>query len=162
MRRPLLLCLALAGCVDQTTRYPSLLPRPIEKTSLAEPTPAPASPIAPDPALDARITALTNSAADAEAAFDRAADEAEAKVALARGTAEGSDAWLTAQVALAGLDVARQPFVGQQADLEQLAIDRAASGQPPYPALDRAIAAARARVDRVRARSSTIERSLTR
>jgi len=162
MRRLLLLCLVLAGCVDTTTRYPSLLPRPIEKTSLAEPVPAPAAPVAPDPALDARIAAIVRSAGEAEAAFTKAADEAETKVALARGTAEGSDAWLTAQVALAALDVARQPFVAQQADLEQLAIDRATSGQPPYPALEKAVADARARVERVRARSATIERVLAR
>jgi len=162
MRRSLLLCLALAGCVDKTTRYPSLLPRPIEKTSLAEPAAAPAPPLAADPALDARIAASTRNAADAEATFAKAADDAEAKVALARGTAEGSDAWLTAQVALAALDVARQPFVGLQADLEQLAVERATRGQPPYPALEKAAADARAQVERVRARSATIEGSLTR
>jgi hypothetical protein len=160
MRRSLLLCLALAGCADKSSRYPSLLPRPIEKTSLAEPAPSPVAPIAADPTLDGRIAVAVRKAADAETTFAKAADDAEAKVALARGTAEGSDAWLTAQVALAALDVARQPFVGLQADLEQLAVERATSGQPPYPALEKASADARAQVERVRARSATIEGSL--
>lgn len=162
MRRPLLLCLALAGCVDSTARYPSLLPRPIEKTSLAEPAPAPAAPVAADPALDAQIADTMRKLAEAETAFARAADDAEAKVALARGTAQGSEAWLNAQVALASLDIARQPFAGLQADLEQLAVERATSGRPPYPALEKAAAEARARVERVRSRSATIEASLTR
>ena len=161
MRR-LLLCLALGGCVDTTTRYPTLLPRPIEKTSLAEPAPVPEPPVAPDPALDARIATVTRDAAEAGSVFTKAADDAEAKVALARGTAEGSDPWLEAQVTLAALDVARQPLVAQQADLEQLSIDRATSGQPPYPGLERAVAEARSRVEKARSRSATIESSLSR
>ena len=161
MRR-LLLCLALGGCVDTTTRYPSLLPRPIEKTSLAEPAPVPVPPVQPDPALDARIAEAGRAAVAASAAFSKAAEEAETKVALARGTGEGSDPWLDAEVALAALDVARQPLITQQADLEQLTVDRATSGQPPYPALETAVAEAHARTEQARARSETIERSLSR
>jgi hypothetical protein len=161
MRR-LFLCLALGGCVDATTRYPSLLPRPIEKTSLAEPAPAPVPPVTADPVLDARIAQMTRDASAAVGAFGKAADEAEAKVALARGTAAGSDPWLDAQVALAALDVARQPLVAQQADLEQVAIDRATSGAPPYPALERAVAESRARLEQARTRSVAIEGALSR
>jgi hypothetical protein len=160
MRR-LLLCLALAGCVDTTTRYPSLLPRPIEKTSLAEPTLPPAPPVVPDPALDARIVQAAQNEEQARAAFAKAADDAETKVALARGTAEGSDPWLDAEVALAALDVARQPLAAQQADLEQLTIDRATSGQPPYPRLEQAVTEARTRAEQARVRSASIEGALT-
>lgn len=161
MRR-LLLCLALTGCVDTNTRYPTLLPRAIEKTSLDEPVLPPAPPVAADPALDARIAELERQGVEALKAFATAAQEAETKVALAKGATEGSDVWLNAQLSLAGLDVARQPFASQQSELEQMAVDRATSGQPPYPALERAIANARACTEQVRDRSTALEASLAR
>ena len=63
----------------------------------------------------------------------------------------GSDAWLDAQTALAGLDTPRADLLAVVTDLEQLAIARAAAGQPPYPALQTAQAEAEADLARITA-----------
>ncbi|WP_294319504.1 hypothetical protein [uncultured Sphingomonas sp.] len=133
----------LSACAAPAGDYPSLLPRPIEKISLAEPVrPVPVA--TPDPALDTRIVTLGRDVAGAKAAFDAAAERVRKPVAAAKGSSEGSERWLGSQVALAELDVARTAIDVPLAELERLAIDRAAAGAPPYPALDAALARANA------------------
>ncbi len=133
----------LSACAAPAGDYPSLLPRPIEKISLAEPSrPVPVA--TPDAALDGRIATLSAAVASAAQGFDTAVARARPAVRAAAGTAEGSERWLGAQVALAELDVARTAIDAPVADLERLAIDRAATGAPPYPALDAALARATA------------------
>ena len=137
----LLSAAVLTGCAQSPDRYPSLLPRPIESQSLAEPErPVPVA--TPDVALDAKIAEISASMAANARAFAAAAQDAEAKIAVARGLPEGSDPWLDAQTALATLDTFREPALTAQTELEELAIARGQAGQPPYPALDAAIAAA--------------------
>ncbi len=160
MRRALLLCLLLAGCADAPNRYPSLLPRPIEKTVLTEPAPKPVPALKPDAALDARIASIAGQSDAAAKAFADAAANAEAKVALARGMTQDSTQWLDAQVALSALDTARSTMVFQQVDLERLATDRGAAGLSPYPPLEQAVAQARARAAQAEARTATIEAAL--
>jgi hypothetical protein len=129
-----MLLLLASGCTQTTDRYPSLLPRPIETRSDAEPErPAPVA--APDPALDAKIAELRPALDGAIKTFRAAAIEAEAKVAVARGVPSGSDAWLSAQTTLAELDAAQADAVAALSAIEAIAINRAADGQPPYPAL---------------------------
>ncbi|TGX56072.1 hypothetical protein E5A73_02915 [Sphingomonas gei] len=146
MRSPLLaalpaLAFGLAGCTPSPDGYPSLLPRPIEKTSLAEPErPTPVA--APDAALDARIAVLTATLQSGNQRFAKAAQEAEAKVAVARGVPEGSDAWLNAQTALSTLESLRTPTLAALNELEGIAGERGQAGKPAYPALDSAVAAA--------------------
>jgi len=133
----------LSACVAPAGDYPSLLPRPIEKISLAEPVrPVPVA--TPDAALDARIAALSRDVTGAKAAFDAAATRVRKTVGAAADSSEGSERWLGGQVALAELDVARTAIDVPLAELERLAIDRAAAGAPPYPALDAALAKANA------------------
>ena len=74
--------------------------------------------------------------------------------------AQDSPGWIEAQAALARLDDAQSPFAFLRSSLERLAADRTTAGQPPYPALDQAIAEAGARSDQVRARAATIEAAL--
>ena len=146
MRSPLFvafpaLALAIAGCTPEPGGYPSLLPRPIEKQSLAEPE-RPAQVAVPDAALDARIAEVTARLQSGNQRFAAAAQEAEAKVAVARGVPEGSDAWLNAQTALSALDSLRAPTLTAVAELESMASERGMAGKPAYPALDSAVAAA--------------------
>ena len=146
MRSPLpamlpALSLALAGCTQSPDAYPSLLPRPIESQSLAEPE-RPAAVARPDATLDARIAEATATLQTGNQRFAAAAQEAEAKVAVARGVAEGSEAWLDAQTALSNLESLRAPILTTLAALETLASERGQAGQPAYPALDSAVAAA--------------------
>ncbi|MFZ3482447.1 hypothetical protein [Sphingomonas sp. 3-13AW] len=157
MRRPFLLLVPVvltSSCAQDRGDFPSLLPRPIEQRSDAEPDrPLPVA--APDPALDAQIAKLMQEVEAADAGFAKAANTAEQVARGARGSAEGSEPWLNAQMALAEVDVARTAIQGPAAELEQLAIDRAVAGQPPYPALTAAretvTARAAAQFDRLRA-----------
>ena len=160
MRRiPLLAAILVAGCTQSPTRYPSLLPRPIEGQSLAEPErPVPVA--TPDAALDARIAAIVATLDENDRKFVAAAQQAEAKIAVARGLKEGTPAWLDAQAALSTLDALKAPVATALADLEQMAIERGAAGQPPYPALDaaqaRAEALSNAQGDRIGALEATL------
>ena len=156
---PLFAAVALAGCTQSPDRYPSLLPRPIETQSLAEPErPVPVA--APDAALDARIAELSATLAAGNKKFVAAAQDAEARVAVARGVAEGSSAWLDAQTALSTLESLRAPTLSALNALEELAIARGTAGQPQYPALDSAIAAADAMSDAQGDRIGALEAAL--
>lgn len=157
---PLLFAAAsLAGCTAEDGRYPSLLPRAIESQSLAEPErPVPVA--APDPALDARIAALVATLDKASKDFTATAQDAEARIAVARGLPQGSEGWLDAQAALSEVGGALGPVVTTLADLEQMAIDRGTAGLPPYPTLDAAIARASALAEAQVTRRATLEAAL--
>jgi hypothetical protein len=155
----LLLATGLAGCTETGHHYPSLLPRAIESQSLAEPErPVPVA--TPDAALDTRIAALLAEVDKAGKDFMAVAQDAEARIAVARGLPEGSDGWLDAQAAMAQVDAARAAVASTLAELEQMAIDRGAAGQPPYPALDAAVARAGALAEAQAARNATLEAAL--
>ncbi|MEZ0244297.1 MAG: hypothetical protein ACAH11_13045 [Sphingomonas sp.] len=142
MRRfalPLLaMALPLAGCIQSDEKYPSLLPRAAESQSLDEPErTAPVA--AADPALDKQVAELSAALDGAQAAFSKAAQDTEAKIAVARGLPEGSDPWLDAQVALGTLDTVHSQISDTLEALEKLAIERGRAGLPPYPALQAAL-----------------------
>jgi hypothetical protein len=126
----------LAGCAAPGGDYPSLLPRPIEQGSFAEPDRETAQ-AEVDSALEVRIEEHRTALAVATARFDTAAIAAERLAAAARGASAGSEAWLDAQVALAELDTLRNDGATLLGDIEQLAINRALEGKPAYPPLAR-------------------------
>lgn len=144
---PLLLLPLLAGCADNRGTYPSLAPRPIEKLGFAEPETTPLV-AAPDPALDARIGQATGALERIVRGFDTDAAAAARATAAAKGQPVGSEAWLTAQTALAGLDDWRAQASSQVTEIEQLAADRAAALQPAYPALEALRTRAQGEADR--------------
>jgi hypothetical protein len=147
MRRPALLALiALAGCSQAPDRSPSLLPRPIETQAFAEPQ-RPVPQATPDAALDSKIAEISARLDTTRQRFAAAAQDAEAKVAVARGVAEGSEAWLTAHSALSSLESLRTPTIDALAELDRLVIERGQAGQPPYPALAAAAESAQRLVD---------------
>jgi len=150
---------ALPACTDTSDRYPSLLPRAIEGQSLDEPE-VEAPTVAADPALDARIAEAQARIAEAEAGFVAAAQDAEAKIAVARGTAPGSDVWMTAQAALGEVGIARSRTLDAIVALEQLAIDRGVAGEPAYPPLETAIDAAVSRSAAQQARFEALDAAL--
>jgi hypothetical protein len=159
-------CLALllsAGCSQsRVDDYPSLLPRPIEKRGFAEPEPKAPPVVRPDPALDTAIAKQRAALSAAAAAFGTQAERAERLASRARGAAAGSESWIAAQVALAELDTLRGATAGALADIERLAIDRAAKGEPPYPALEVLLADARRQNEGEVARIGGIEASMPR
>ena len=141
---PLAVALALPGCTAPSAgRYPSLLPRAIEKRSDAEPVIEEQAVVA-DPALDAKIKVLVDAQAASVAGLATAAARAEQMIAAAKGAAAGSDRWIEAQSALAELDSFRADASARLSDFEQLEIERAAENMPEYPALVAARSAAEA------------------
>lgn len=130
------LVLALPACARSDGAYPSLAQRPAELRGFAEPEAPPAPPVATDPVLDARVTEARRSLATVVAGFDR--DVATARTAGARAGArtKGSDAWLDAQTALAGLDDWRAQASSIATDADALASTRASALLPPYPAVE--------------------------
>lgn len=124
----------LAGCAAETDHYPSLAPRPIEKLGFAEPTVTPAVAKA-DPALDAKLADSAKRLDSIAQGFAGDAARAEAAVTAAKGQPAGSERWIAAQSALAALDDWRAQASALTTDVEQMAVDRAATLAPDYPGI---------------------------
>jgi hypothetical protein len=150
----------LGACAQPAlSPYPSLLPRPIESRSDAEPIVA--APVAePDPALDAQIATTLAAVEKSTRAFATAAARATSAATAARGAAVGSDRWLDAQTALADLDVFRADSSALVTGLDDAQIARAVDGKPPYPALESARAAAKAALEAQTARITALQATL--
>lgn len=151
----------LAGACTPTvsTRYPSLLPRAIERRSDAEPV-TPVAVAETDPALNATLVRSRTALDAATKDFATAATRAESLARAARGAAVGSDRWLDAQTALAELDALRAGTSGLVTDLDDVSIARATEGTPPYPALETARTAAQAELDAETAVIARVQASL--
>lgn len=137
MTRLLLLValIALSACSAQAGRYPSLLPREVEKH---RDTPEPVRPAAvaqADAAIDSRLAAFDHATTEAAAAFPAAAERATAATRAAAGASIGSEAWLTAQSALADLDAIRAQDLTTLSEIDDMLIDRGTNGAAAYPAL---------------------------
>ena len=157
MRTPIIfLFLLVPACSMPSDTSPSLLPRPIESVSFAEPK-RPVRPVEHDPTLEAEMSKRVRAFEVASGAFARTATDAGAAAARAAGAAVGSDAWIAAQTRISELSDARGSSESALVDLEQLAIARSTSGEPPYPALDAAIARANEESDRINARFTAIK-----
>ena len=153
--------LFLGGCAaDDAKHYPSLLPRPIESRSDAEPV-APPPPVAtPDAPTDARLAALRATLGESATAFAPAADRAEQAARAAKGQPAGSEAWITAETALAELDGYRATSSATLTDIEEMAIERATTLQPPYPGIEALRTAADAQLTAQSARIAAIQAML--
>ena len=133
--------LTLAGCVSQGP-FPSLAPRPEEATvSTAEPVRAEPQ-VADDAALRNRLGALVAQALEGLTAFDAAFAAADRATAAAGGT--GTDSWSAAQQALSRLEAARSRTTTARAELDRIALERAAmpTSAADMALLERAIAEA--------------------
>ena len=86
--------------------------------------------------------------------------DAEAAARAAQGQAVGSDHWLDAQTALAELDTYRSDLSAMLTDVEQLAIDRAAAGEPDYPGVEQLRDRVKAAFDAESARIGAIQAML--
>jgi hypothetical protein len=152
--------LLATACAEQASgRFPSLLPRPIESRSDAEPVVA--VPVAaPDPALDATIAKMLAAIATTKRDFAVATARTDAAARRAKGDKVGGEQWIEAQTALAELDVHRATTLGLVTDLEEAALGRAADAKPPYPALEAAQAAAQAELDAESAHIQRLQASL--
>jgi hypothetical protein len=115
--------LLAAGCTTEGP-FPSLEPRAIEQEDpLAEPVRTPPA-VATDPALRARAGELLAQARLGEREFEAALGPASA-AARAAG-APGSERWIEAQQAISRAEAARAPTMTALAELDRLAVERAA------------------------------------
>ena len=153
--------LFMGGCAEDSAKhYPSLLPRPIESRSDAEPVAPPAAVATSDAPTDAKLAALRTTLGESAAAFSPAADRAEQAAQAAKGQPAGSEAWITAETALAELDGYRATTSATLTDIEEMAIERAAAMQPAYPAIEALRTAADAQLAAQSARIAAIQAML--
>ena len=126
MTLTLALPLVLTACAADTSDYPSLARRAVERSLPATGTapqaspPAPAAALPPGADLSARLARLTEQAGKAHGAFDSRLGKAQRAVASGSGSARGSEGWALASVALADLESARSEAMIALADLDQL------------------------------------------
>lgn len=150
--------LLLGGCNVPRADAPSLLPRPIETRSDAEPVRTVEA--APDAALDAEISRRGAEFDASTTALSAAIAKSRPMIEAARGDKAGSDAWIGAQAMVTDLGTARATSDSALSDLEQLAIERAAAGLPPVPSLDARIEAGNALVARLGEAVAALQSSL--
>ena len=117
--------LLLSACAVPSATEPSLAPRAAEAIDPRVPIPGDIVSGPADPALTARIAELLAEVRSGDAAFQAAAQDAEA-LAAAAGPAQ-SESWIVAQEALSGLVAARAPVTKAIADLDALAAGRIAA-----------------------------------
>ena len=130
-----LILLLIAGCAREQAAYPSLAPRAAEGRGFAEPVVThPPAPVA-DPALEARLATWTRTLAELARNFDQSAARARTAAAAAGARSVGSEAWLTAQTALAALDDVRSQASGLAAEVDEAAREQVATQGVPLPAL---------------------------
>lgn len=152
--------LPLGACARQEGSFPSLAPRPGEGRGFGEPEAPPPVPVTADPVLDGKLAALSGRLDAAGKSFDAAAERAEPLTVRARGAAEGSESWISAQSSLSELDAARADASGVVTDIEVLQVERAATLLPVYPALETLQARAREMLARQEALIARLNASL--
>ncbi|MEP7129590.1 MAG: hypothetical protein ABI770_00520 [Sphingomicrobium sp.] len=114
----LLMSGALGACSTPGGPYPSLQPRPAEAIDPRVPVERPMNDRLVSPALAGRLAELVGEARAGEAAFDRAADQAERLAASAGGSQ--SEGWVAAQEALSAAAAARGPTTTALGDIDAL------------------------------------------
>ncbi|HEX8623380.1 MAG TPA: hypothetical protein VF718_15540 [Allosphingosinicella sp.] len=121
----LVLVALTAGCAAPGP-YPSLAPRPAEKAYAEDAEERKPTPRPDDPALSGEIDRLVAEGKAGGADFDAALPAAQA--AAGSAGARGSDGWIEAQQSLSRLESARARTTAALADLDRLAVERAAAG----------------------------------
>ena len=120
------LILTLSGCAASSGDYPSLAIRDVERVEGSFASPERKSIEVPEVEtdlegdLDVVLPTLVAAAEEAHAQFMRLAPTAQRTVAAAAGTATGSPAWASAQVALAELESARSIAAVPLGDIDTL------------------------------------------
>lgn len=127
-----LLLALLTGCAATSDRYPSLAIRDVERaqghfTPVPGPVQMPEIPAVPVPVdgdLATQLTQIDRRAEQSHQAFLAGVPSASRLASRASGAKIGSDAWASAQIALAGLDSARSDTAIALADLDTVQIAR--------------------------------------
>lgn len=117
--------LCLSACAKNESLYPSLAIRDQERASgVFDPVePEPYVPPAPGQQVLSRLDGLKAEAEAAHQQFLAASTRARSAIAAGRGASPGSDAWATAQVALADVLAARSATLMPLAELDMIHAD---------------------------------------
>jgi hypothetical protein len=127
MKSALLFAPVLLSACAQSVDAPSLLPRAAEMADVDAPAaPPPPTPIA-DPAQAALIAKLLDQAKQGNAAFERALP------AVATSAPPQSEAWITAQNARSGVEIARTPTLDALSALDSAIASATDKGEDPAP-----------------------------
>ena len=118
--------LALSACGD-SSGYPSLARRDVEKQAETPPPPPPAT-VPDSPDLAPRLARLVEQARMAHEKFVGTRPRAEQLAAAASGSATASESWSVASVALAELESSRSQAMVALADLDELYAARRIEG----------------------------------
>ena len=157
----------LSGCAAQGD-FPSLAPRAVEgalspaancrrdESACGPSVPAPATPVADDPQLAARLSELVGRARGGDREF--AALLPAARRSAARAGASGSEPWIEAQQLVSRLEAARNATVDALAELDALAIGRSEDAATSPQDRERVLAAAREIRTLAEAQRSELER----
>lgn len=135
----LLAAAALSGCAPGGD-FPSLAPRPIEKTDPGDaPAPAATADATADAGLLKRLSAILESGEAGHRAFNAELAIVRPAVEKASGAAPGGETWVAAQQAYSRLDAARGALLFALADVDALRREQADSANAGNKtALDRA------------------------
>ncbi|MET0248622.1 MAG: hypothetical protein ABW164_02710 [Sphingobium sp.] len=119
------IALLLSGCAGGAGQgsYPSLARRAVENAPVAAPAAAPL-PVAADPSLDAEVARHLAQAEAGGNAFDKGYAAAERAARAASAAAVSSEPWIAAQLAISGLESARNDSVSALASLDTLYVQR--------------------------------------
>jgi hypothetical protein len=127
MKSALLFVPVLLSACAQSVDAPSLLPRAGEMADIDAPAaPPPAAPIA-DPAQAALIAKLLDQAKQGNAAFEQALP------AAATSAPPQSEAWIAAQNARSGVEIARTPTLDALSALDTAIAAATDKGKDPAP-----------------------------
>jgi len=120
MRSPLLATLLLlSACTSPGGKYPSLQPRAAEAIDPRVPVTRPMNNRPVSVSLASKLAGLVGQARSGDAAFERAASEAEHLAASAG--APQSESWISAQEALTAAIAARKPTATALGDVDEVA-----------------------------------------
>lgn len=127
LRFCVLFCLLLPAACQTPADPPSLLPRAIEKqsTATAAPSPLPASPKPADAALIAQLQRMLTDAKAGDVDFTALERKNGATLTAGQRAAQGSEAWISAEMVRSALEVARQKSANALSDVDSLAVARA-------------------------------------
>ncbi|PZU11505.1 hypothetical protein [Sphingomonas sp.] len=141
MRSALLLLLgglALAACSSTLPDAPGLGPRAIEHRPILPPDAASEAETPESPALAQRLAKLVAEAKEGHATFERERAGVAGALARAKGSAEGSEAWIAGQEALSALDAARATVRNVAGEIDALRVDPAYLGTGDRAAIEAA------------------------
>lgn len=134
-----LVVLLLSACSTTDGQFPSLERRPYENNApISAPEAAPAVPTELPAPLQAKVDALTQRHAAAQADYQRKLPAVQALASRASGSAPGTESWVNAHLELSRLDDSRADSVAVVREFDSLIADQGKTDSSLVPLLSNA------------------------